>query len=217
MTQQGRSKSKVDRRRGMQAALPFRVRGGARPGAGRKPKGDRPEVPHARRPALASRFPVHVTVKVCAGLPSLRRRAEQIALRAVFRAAADRFGFRLVHYSVQTNHLHLIAEAGERTALTRGMKGLLVRAARALNRLWRRRGPLVRERFHEHVLRTPREVRNALAYVLGNARRHGIAVAGIDPCSSGVKPRLTQPGQYATFTGSGSSLQAAGCPRRPPA
>jgi hypothetical protein len=61
-----------------------------------------------------------------------------------------------------------------------------VRIARALNRLWKRSGRVFADRYHAHVLKTPREVRNALAYVLRNASHHGIHLAGPDPCSSGA-------------------------------
>jgi hypothetical protein len=92
----------------------------------------------------------------------------------------------LTHFSLQSNHLHLIAEAGDREAISRGMQGLLVRIARALNKLWNHRGSVFVDRFHARALRTPREVRAALVYVLANARHHGIRIAGIDPFSSGA-------------------------------
>jgi REP element-mobilizing transposase RayT len=135
---------------------------------------------------LTRHLPVLVTARLQAGLPSLRRAAEVRALTEAFRSGAERFGFRLVHFSIQTNHLHLVAEADDRRALSRGLQGLFVRVARALNRLWRRRGRVFSDRYHDRVLRTPREVRNALRYVLNNHRRHGIHTAGIDPCSSGA-------------------------------
>ena len=92
----------------------------------------------------------------------------------------------MIQYSIQSNHLHLIVEAKDQRALSRGMKGLLVRVAKALNRLWRRRGKVVGDRFHERILRTPREVRNALLYVLNNARRHGVKLGGLlDAFASG--------------------------------
>ncbi len=41
------------------------------------------------------------------------------------------------------------------------------------------------DRYHDHVLRTPTEARNAVRYVLGNAVRHGMRFAGaVDPFSS---------------------------------
>src|SRR5256885_896436 len=83
-----------------------------------------------------------------------------------------RFGFRVTHCSVQGNHIHLIAEAENRLSLARGMKGLAVRIARGVNRAVGRRGPLFAERYHAHVLKTPREVRHAIDYLLANWFRH---------------------------------------------
>ena len=153
--------------------LPFRAaHGGSRPGAGRKPNGDRAGVPHDTREALAARFPVHVTVKLREHLPPLRRRDAYAALRAAFAAGCERFGFRLIHYAVLNDHLHFVVEAQSRAVLARGVQGLLVRIARALNKLWQRRGRVFADRYHDHILRSPREVRNALRYVMGNGRKH---------------------------------------------
>jgi REP element-mobilizing transposase RayT len=99
--------------------------------------------------------------------------------------ARGRHEFRLAHYSLQSNHVHLIAEADDQGALSREMQGLLVRIARALNRLWRRRGAVFADRYHARQLRTPREVRAALVYVLHNARHHGLQSSGVDLYSSG--------------------------------
>jgi hypothetical protein len=110
------------------------------------------------------------------------------ALERSFVAARNREDFRLVHYALQSTHAHLVVEATDADALGRGMKALGARIARALNRTFRRRGPVLAERFHLHVLRSPREVRNALAYILLNARRHARRLANallIDPASSG--------------------------------
>ncbi len=90
-----------------------------------------------------------------------------------------------MHFSVQTNHVHLVVEAHDKSALSRGMQGLNVRMARAINRVLRMRGGVWRERYHARELRTPREVRNAIVYVLMNAKKHGHRIgSGIDACSS---------------------------------
>ncbi len=142
---------------------------------------------HHGRAELKKRFPVHVTVRIARGLPGLRERDAYDLLLRSFRAGRDRFGFRLNHYSVQTNHVHMIVEAEDSRSLTRGMQGLLIRIAKALNKLWRRAGKVFADRYHNRILRTPREVRNVLAYVLNNGRRHGsFAAKDIpDPFSSG--------------------------------
>ena len=79
----------------------------------------------------------------------------------------------MIEYSVQSNHLHLVAESSDQKALSRAMIGLASRIARRLNRLWKRAGQVFPDRFHSRILRTPREVRTALIYVLQNARKHG--------------------------------------------
>jgi hypothetical protein len=110
-----------------------------------------------------------------------------------FRLGAERGSFRLVEFSIQDDHLHAIVEAESAAALGRGMKSLASRFAKAVNRALGRRGPVLRGRYHLHVLRTVREVRNAIRYVLNNARRHlvkaGRALTGaarVDPASSGA-------------------------------
>lgn len=161
--------------------------GGRRRGAGRKP-GARPPVPHRPRAGVAGRFPAHVTLKLRAGIPSLRSVRVVRAVERSFRESCDRGDFRLVHYTLLHNHAHCIVEVSDAAALAGGMKAIGARLARAVNRVFGRHGPVLLERFHLRVLRTPLEVRRALAYVLLNARRHAARVArgrGIDPCSSG--------------------------------
>ncbi len=127
-----------------------------------------------------------MTVRVKEGLPGLRSKPVDAALRAAFAAGCNRGGFRLVHYSVQRNHLHMIVESTDGRCLSRGMQGLLIRVARALNRLWCHSGKVFADRYHDRVLRTPKEVRICLAYVLNNARRHGLRLAqAVDLYSSG--------------------------------
>src|SRR5689334_1321015 len=139
-------------------------RGGRRPGAGRKPNGARAGVKHQPREVLKARFPVHVTVKLRRGLPRMRLWSVYAALRAAFAAGRSGGGsaaagaFRLCHYAVLNDHLHFIVEAEDRTALARGLQGLLIRVARTLNRLARRKGAALADRYHDHILRTPREV-----------------------------------------------------------
>jgi hypothetical protein len=106
-----------------QHELVFSNWGGARRGAGRKPKGERAGVSHREREELAPRYPVHVTLRTREGLPSLRRDVTRRTLERAFAAGKERFGFRLIHYSIQSNHLHLIVEATDRRTLARGMQG----------------------------------------------------------------------------------------------
>jgi hypothetical protein len=106
--------------------------------------------------------------------------------RALLAAAVAFSDFRLVEFSVQRDHLHLIVEAQNKTALTRGMRGLSIRVAKAHNRALRTHGVVLGDRYHARELTTPMEVKNALLYVLNNARKHGTWMhKSCDPCSSG--------------------------------
>ena len=158
--------------------------GGWRPGSGRK-HDPRSGVRHAARPKLSRHEGVHVTWRVEEDLPNLRRPELMAELRDAFDAGKERFGFRLVQFSVQANHMHLIAEADDQRALSRGMRALGVRIARRLNRALRRSGRVFADRYHARQLKTPTQVRNALRYVLNNALHHGLRGAQPDPCSSG--------------------------------
>jgi len=123
---------------------------------------------------------VHVTLR--AGLRSLR--TQQVA-RTLLSGLRDsnRDWFRIVHYSVQENHVHLIVEAEDRQALSSGVRGLMVRIARRVNRLLLRRGRFWADRWHGRDLEGPRQVRHALVYVLQNRKKHAPGAA-LDPLSS---------------------------------
>jgi REP element-mobilizing transposase RayT len=161
-------------RRSRQLALTLpapRRWGGRRPGAGRKP-GATPGLPHTSRQQFGKTLPTHVTLRLRDDVPSLRTVAIVREIERTFAVGCVRPGFRLVHYSLQGNHAHLIVEAQDRDALGRGMKAIGARLARAVNRIAGRTGRVLADRYHHRLLPTPKEVRHALRYVLLNARRH---------------------------------------------
>lgn len=168
--------------------LPDRPRwGGRRGGAGRKPAGVRSGQPHAPRPDFVERHPAHVTLRVRPDVPSLRKARLVRELERSMARACERGSFRIVQYSVQSNHVHLLVEATNRRSLGRGMTAIGSRLARAVNRVFGRCGPVLADRYHLRLLKTPREVRNALRYVLLNARHHVPRLrepAWLDPASS---------------------------------
>ncbi len=161
--------------------------GGRRAGSGRK-RGPSSGLPHAAR-AEFRRLPAHVTLRALPGVPSLRSIPIVRAIERSFARGCARPGFRLVQYSLQGNHAHLIVEADDQVALGRGMMAIGTRIALAVNRVANRSGRVLADRYHVRLLPTPREVRNALRYVLLNARRHAArapvgASAALDPASS---------------------------------
>lgn len=150
-------------------------------GAGRKPASERPPVHHVRRPRMPRNSSAHVTVRVRRDVPSLRSRRFIRDFQERMRTGCERGEFRVCHSSIQRDHVHLVVEAAGKEALGRGMKSVGIRLARAVNRVFGRKGPVLLGRYHLRVLRTPREVRNVLAYVLLNARRHWKKRTGVAP------------------------------------
>jgi REP element-mobilizing transposase RayT len=182
-------------------AEPRATHGGKRKNAGRKPRRTGTWVGHRTRPWHDGNHPVHVTLRARRGVPNLRGLGVAKTITESLRRAAQsndagpsarRETFRVAHYSIQPNHIHLIVEATNKVALARGMQGLASILARRVNRKLRRRGPLFGDRYHAHTLATPTEVRHAIVYVLKNYEKHPEPIPdrgtepvnGIDPCSS---------------------------------
>jgi putative transposase len=172
---------------------PPRTWGGRREGAGRpkKPERDRTFVPHQPRPTHKKRHPTHVTLRARSGLPNFRNQRVHGMLRRILEQQLHkrryRQHFQVVHYSIQSNHLHLIVEATDTRAMRSGVSGLVIAFAKRLNKLLdRRTGKVWRDRYHSRELTTPSEVRRALVYVLQNVRKHGFELLGpfIDPLST---------------------------------
>jgi REP-associated tyrosine transposase len=169
--------------RSLQLDLSLPLRGGRRKGAGRKPKAGRAPVSHAARPKFDRPTAIHVTLRVREEVWNLRSRRAFRRLRDALAAAWGRFGLRIVQFSIQGNHVHLIVEADNDEGLSRGMQGLAIRIARALNRMMRRSGRVFADHFFSRILKTPTQVVNAIRYVLGNHTHH-FAASGVDPFSS---------------------------------
>jgi len=189
------AKSKHRRKRHVQVEL-FR-RGGKRRGAGRKPKGARAGERHEARPDFKPYHALHVVMRVAPAVGSLRRRKLYKAMRDATITAALRERFRIVHISLQRTHVHMLVEAEHKAALALGMQGFQISAARNINTALgdgtrRRRGKVFADRYHVEVITSPTQARHAIAYILGNWRRHredqqGLASTWlVDPFSSAI-------------------------------
>ena len=200
----------------IQQDLPLPIWGGARRGAGRKRKSPRKNVPHCTRKQFR-RGALHVTMRLRREVWNLRSHRCFRALKRAFARGCERFGFRVVHFSVQGNHIHLIVEAPDAVALGRAMKGLEVRMARALNKVMSRSGPVFADRYHAHLLTAPREAFQAVRYVLENwavhaAREQRPTPEGVDPfcseCPHEGPPLVTRAESWLLRTGVARAAQA---------
>ena len=148
-------------------------------------------MPHVTRARLRNAT-LHVTLRLRKEVWNLRSRRCFQALKHAFAAGCVRFGCRLIHFSVQGNHIHAVVEAPDAVSLGRAMKGLEVRMARALNRVMGRKGAVFADRYHVHILKSPKEAWQAVRYVLDNWVVHALregrpAPKGIDPYCSNAR------------------------------
>ena len=137
-------------------------------------------------------MPLHVTMRMTHGVWNLRSWRSFYKLEKALEKAKDRLGMRIIHYSIQGNHMHLIVECIDRTALHRAMKGFSVRVARKMNDLMHRKGRVIGDRYHSRVLRSERAAKVAIRYVKDNHLKHKTSVpwswkADSDPFSSWSK------------------------------
>ena len=171
-----RRRSAWNKRRKGQLAIDLRPRtkrGALVKKPGRKPTGRRMDPRHRTRAAVDPRHPVHVVLRVTREVSNLRTRHAYRAIRRAIDRCRARADFRVVHASIQSNHIHLLVEADDTRALSRGMQGFAVSAAKRLNReLHRRRGDVFAFRYHATALETPTQVRNAVSYIVNNWRHH---------------------------------------------
>jgi REP element-mobilizing transposase RayT len=170
----------------LQAALPFdrpkaSRRGGKRDGAGRKPNGARAGRPHVRRPRIHGLVPVHVTLRVASHVYNLRSRRSFRVIRKAINIAAERFGVRIIEFSVQGNHMHFVVEAAAHEALSRAMQGFSIRLAKGLNAMMNRRGRVFADRYHARALGSRYDARRVVRYVRDNFRRHMAKIGKLLP------------------------------------
>jgi len=154
-------------------------RGGKRRGAGRPKKGVRASERHKTREVFRPNMPIHVTCRVERDIASLRGFEAYRAIRSAMVSTYPRNRIHIVHISIQGTHVHLLVEAANRKQLGRGMQGFEIAAAKLLNGAVskrtgkKRRGRVFCDRYHAVIIRTPRQARHELSYVLNNWRRHG--------------------------------------------
>ena len=159
----------------MQTELAFERksrRGGRRENAGRKPNGVEAGRPHTRRQRIERLLPVHVTVRMADHVYNLRSKRSFSIIGRAISIAADRFGVRILEFSVQGNHMHLVVEAAAHEALSRAMQGFSIRVAKGLNAMMKRRGRVLADRYFARVLDSSTDARKVVHYVRNNFRKH---------------------------------------------
>lgn len=169
--------------------------GGARKGAGRKNQSG--QVNHMKRDKVEAKFPMHLTLKMKPGLKSLRSPKMTLAFKESLSKAKAK-GLRVIHFALESNHAHLFTEANDNGTLRSGMASLGSSFGKAVRKINDGKGSVFDGRYHVRVLKTPRETKHAMAYVLLNHSKHQKTFAYQDEKSSAFHF-----GEWRTLLGEG--------------
>jgi REP element-mobilizing transposase RayT len=156
--------------------------GGRRKGAGRPCKKDSLHR-HKSREDFNPKHPLHINIKLEKGLPTLRAKASfKLVKQAILKARQK--GLRIIHFSVQSNHLHLLIESDGKEKLAQSMQSLCTSLAKSINSRLQRKGKVFKDRYHVHILKTLREVKHAMVYIFQNFAKHTKIPNRFDPYST---------------------------------
>ena len=161
---------KFTMKRDPQLSFEMRSHGGSRKRSGRKKRIEN-EPKHVARAEVDSRIPMHISFKLIPGTPCLRT-PKFMKEFALILANARRRGLRVQQYTIESNHIHLLAEADSNSQVSRGMSSLKISIVWALRRIFMYHGRVFVERYFVVHLKSPTQMRNALRYVLFNHAKH---------------------------------------------
>jgi REP element-mobilizing transposase RayT len=132
---------------------------------------------HRSRPELPKAKPVHVTIKTNKNvIPNLRSKVLYKQIRQSMKRARI-LGIRIIHFSVQRDHVHLLIEADNKQQLGESMRVLSISLTKRLSHVLKRKVKALKSRYHLHVLKSLQEIKNAKNYILSNGQKHGTSDA----------------------------------------
>jgi hypothetical protein len=138
---------------------------------------------HTKREAILGPRPLHLTIKLIRA--DIQNKAILKALRhAIFRARLQ--GLRVIHYSLEHDHIHLYAESSDNKILGKAMKALGGSLVKRINKHFLSKGRCYKTRYHLRILRSATEVKNVINYILKNGIKHRRTKSVIDPYNSAL-------------------------------
>jgi REP element-mobilizing transposase RayT len=138
---------------------------------------------HTKREEIRRETPLHLTIKLIRA--DVQNKTVLKALRhAILRARLQ--GLRIIHYSLEHDHIHLYAESDDNKILARAMKALGGSLIKKINKYFKVKGRCYKTRYHLRILRSATEVKNVINYILKNGIKHKRTKSVIDPYNSAL-------------------------------
>ena len=138
---------------------------------------------HIKRPKISRLTTLHLTIKVRSNKADIKSKKILKALHhAIKRARLKKL--RVIHYTLEFNHLHLLIECESHKTLHQGMQAFGISLSKAINRIKKLKGTVYKHRYHLKKLATRRELKNALHYIFNNGKKHKRTNSILDPYNS---------------------------------
>jgi REP element-mobilizing transposase RayT len=129
---------------------------------------------HRERPKLTRLSSLHLTVKINRIKADLKNKSTlKVLKRAICNARKK--GLRVVHFSLEYDHIHLLIESPNNSTLGRGMQSLGVTMARGINLFKKSEGGVYKHRYHFRKISSSRELKRVMHYIFNNGVKHGTA------------------------------------------
>lgn len=144
-----------------------------RKGGGRRPKHDK-GIRHIKRPEIKRLTSLHLTVKILKDKAGIKNKQTLALLKHAILKARKK-GLRIIHFTLEYDHVHLLVEANDNEVLGRGMMVFGVTMAKGINRLKSIKGTVYKHRYHFRKINSPRELKNVLHYIFNNGIKHKTA------------------------------------------
>lgn len=157
--------------------------------AGRPAKND-PGIRHSSRMKFSKLTSFHLTIKVRENKADIQSKKLLKALHhAIARARLK--NLKVIHYTLEYNHVHLLVETNDHRILHAGMQALGISFSKAINKVKSLKGHVYKHRYHQRKIGSARELKNVLLYIFNNGKKHKRTNKRIDLYNSAiVEPRL---------------------------
>jgi REP element-mobilizing transposase RayT len=134
---------------------------------------------HTRRFRLKKPSSLHLTIKVKENKADIQNKRILKTLHYAIRRARLK-GLKIVHYTLEYNHVHLLVESVDNKILHKGMQAFGITIAKAINKIKRTKGAVYKNRYHLRVIDSPRQLKNVLHYIFSNGVKHKRTKSQID-------------------------------------
>jgi REP element-mobilizing transposase RayT len=126
---------------------------------------------HISREDIKKPTSLHLTIKVRENKADIKNKQILKALHhSIKRARMKRL--KIVHYTLEYNHIHLLVEAEIKQLVHQGMQAFGISLAKKINTIKRLKGTVYKHRYHLRKINSPRDLKNVLHYIFNNGIHH---------------------------------------------